>query len=270
MNLKIESPANPRIKELVKLRESPRRRKERGVFFVEGMDDLLSLSRAGRTVEEIYVCEGSSRDAPEKEQRKEFEKLGIETIEISSLAYAKASYRSATYGVIGVVKAWELGLVEYTTMDSGPVVVLDEVEKPGNVGAILRSVEAFGGAGLILSDSAVDFFNPNVVRSSRGLMGRIPVAMGSKEEVLEWLQNSGRKIIATSSQAQKTVDQTIFSSPAALVFGSEKLGLGKYWHEQEIEWIRIPMKGTASSLNLNVSVSCLLYESNRGTGCTLT
>ena len=155
-------------------------------------------------------------------------------------------------------------------MDSGPVVVLDEVEKPGNVGAILRSVEAFGGAGLILSDSAVDFFNPNVVRSSRGLMGRIPVAMGRKGEVLEWLQNSGRKIIATSSQAQKTVDQAIFSSPAALVFGSEKLGLGKYWHEQEIEWIRIPMKGTASSLNLNVSVSCLLYESNRGTGCTLT
>ncbi|MEK9772804.1 MAG: TrmH family RNA methyltransferase [Opitutae bacterium] len=266
MNLRIESPANPRIKELVKLRESPRRRKERGVFFVEGGDDLLTLAAAGHIVEEIYVCEESGEDTPEKELRKELEKLGMETIATSSIAHAKASYRSAKHGIIGVVRSWELDLKEYAIINQGPVVVLDEVEKPGNVGAILRSVEAFGGAGVILSDPTVDFFNPNVVRSSRGLMGRIPVAVGSKEEVLDWLQKSGRKIIATSSRAEKQIDQATFSSPTALVFGSEKVGLGEYWHEQEIEWIKIPMKGKASSLNLNVSVSCMLYESNRLTG----
>ena len=117
------------------------------------------------------------------------------------------------------------------------------------------SVEAFGSAGVILSDPSVDFFNPNVVRSSRGLIGRVPVAKGSKEEVCEWLKQSGRKVFATSSHATRKVGKEPIESSIAFIFGSEKTGLGEYWRGQNIDWIKIPMKGSASSLNLNVSVS---------------
>lgn len=263
MNVIIESPANPRIKQLVKLRESPRHRKERGRFFVEGGEDLLTLARAGRTVEEVYFSCDIEKEREEHEWLDEFESKGVETIEISKQAYAKASYRSAGHGMIGVVRSWDLGLEAHGMMGNGPVVVLDEVEKPGNLGAILRSVEAFGGEGVILSDPTVDFFNPNVVRSSRGLMGSVPVISGSKAVVMEWLQNSGRRILATSSHAQEGFGVREDPSALAFVFGSEKWGLGEYWKKQEMEWVRIPMKGTASSLNLNVSVACLLYEHNR-------
>lgn len=263
MNVSIESPANPKIKELVKLRESPRRRKQRGVFFVEGEEDLLALARAGREIEEIYFCRNTQSGREQNGALEEFRALGVEIIETAEVAFSKASYRSANHGVIGVVHAWELTLKKDMIKGRGPLVVLDEVEKPGNLGAILRSVEAFGGAGIILADPSVDVFNPNVVRSSRGLMGRVPLAVGSKEEVCKWLQSSGRVIFATSSRASQYLGEVELPSSSAFIFGSEKSGLGKFWQDQAIEWIKIPMKGSASSLNLNVSVACLLYESNR-------
>ena len=263
MNLSIESPANPKIKELVKLRESPRRRKELGVFFVEGGKDLLALAKAGRHIEEVYFCRNLKADCHETNYIEEFTSLDVTTIEVSSAAFSKASYRSASHGMIGTVRVWELELENHFIQGSGPVVILDEVEKPGNLGAVLRSVEAFGGGGVILSDPAVDFFNPNVVRASRGLMGRVPLAIGSKKEVWNWLENSGRTIVATSSHASRNLGYDALPASSAFIFGSEKSGLGEFWKKQSLDWIKIPMRGAASSLNLNVSVACFLYESNR-------
>ncbi len=245
---------------MVKLRESPRRRKEREVFFVEGGSELITLAKAGRKVQELYFCRDTKENMEQDGLLMEFREMGIETIETSRAAFSKASYRSAGHGIIGLVGTWALNLEPDSFSGSGPLVVLDEVEKPGNLGAILRSIEAFGGAGVLLSDPAVDYFNPNVVRSSRGLMGRVPAATGNKDEVLNWLQNSGRKIIATSSRAHKDLGKEKMPRYSAFVFGSEKFGLGEHWQNQSVEWIKIPMNGSASSLNLNVSVACLLYE----------
>jgi TrmH family RNA methyltransferase len=263
MNLFIDSPANSRIKELVKLRESPRRRKERGMFFVEGKNELQCLLTAGRKINEIYYSLREVDETEEKNETLEFKNAGIQTIKVSPTAFAKASYCSSEYGWIGVVSTWDIGLEKIEFPDGGPVVVLDEVEKPGNLGAILRSVEAFGGTGVILSEPSVDFFNPNVVRSSRGLIGSLPVAKGTKDEVLAWLKNSNRSIWATSSHTTHHLGETSMPAPAAFIFGSEKYGLGEFWKDQDLQWIKIPMKGSASSLNLNVSVACLLYEWNR-------
>jgi TrmH family RNA methyltransferase len=265
MNFSIESAANPRIKELVKLRESPKRRKEHGLFFVEGISELKSLVNSGREIKEIYY---SFRAIEKDEQNKvliEFQNLGIQTVEISPVAFGKASYRSAEYGWIGLVNTWDIGLDTINLSESGAVVVLDEVEKPGNLGAILRSVEALGGAGVILSEPALDFFNPNVVRSSRGLMGSLPIAKGTKQEVIQWLKTSKRPIWATSSHTTNFLGKQKMPDSPVLIFGSEKKGLGQFWHNQELglDWVKIPMKGTASSLNLNASVACLLYEYNR-------
>ena len=263
MNFSIDSAANPRIKELVKLRESPRRRKELGLFFVEGSSELMHLVKSGRTIKEIYYSFRDIDNPEENAALEEFKNQGIQTVEVSPAALAKASYRSAEYGWIGMVSTWELGLGSVSIPQAGPVIVLDEVEKPGNLGAILRSAEAFGSAGVVLSDPAVDFFNPNVVRSSRGLMGSIPVAKGTKEEVFNWLKNEKRPIWATSSHTTHELGNKKMPSSVAILFGSEKFGLGPFWQSPELEWVKVPMKGTASSLNLNVSVACLLYEYNR-------
>ena len=264
MNVIIESPSNSRIKELVKIRELPRRRKERGLFFVEGAEDLLVLLKAGRKVEEVYGSSVSMTNPQCQELLNQCADKEIPVVETSMVAQEKASYRSVGNDLIGLVKTWNLDLDKGSAWGKGPLVVLDEVEKPGNLGAILRSVEAFGAAGLILSEPHVDFFNPNVVRASRGLLGRVPVARGTKEEVLQWLENSNRMIWATSSKSSQELGKEVLPDALAFVFGSEQEGLGEFWQKAVKKWIKIPMKGTASSLNLNVSVGCLLYESNRG------
>ena len=264
-NATIESPTNSRIKELVKLRESPRRRRERGCFFVEGANDLLALAHAGRQIIEFYFCPSMVERFGESSALEELREMGIPSCETSETVHAKASYKSGGHGIIGVLKTWELGLDVFSVGNDGPLVVLDEVEKPGNLGAILRTVEAFGGAGVILSDPAVDFFNPNVVRSSRGLFGGMPVALGTKADVREWLKNSDRHIVGTSSRAQEIMGNKKFPAGTAFLFGSEKVGLGEFWQDPPDQWVKIGIQGQASSLNLNASVACFLYEYNRMT-----
>ena len=262
-NATIESPTNSRIKELVKLRESPRRRRERGCFFVEGANDLLALVRAGRQLIEFYFCPSMVEQFGESSALEELREMGIPCCETSEIAHAKASYKSSTHGIIGVLRTWELGFDAFSVRNDAPIVVLDEVEKPGNLGAILRTIEAFGAAGVILSDPAVDFFNPNVVRSSRGLFGGMPVALGAKADVRDWLKKSARHIVGTSSRAQEIMGNKKFPAGSVFLFGSEKVGLGEFWQDQPDQWVKIGIQGQASSLNLNASVACFLYEYNR-------
>jgi len=236
------------------------------MFFVEGWQELQFLAQSGRTISEVYYSTSNEFAPSEVIGLKELHNLGVETIEVSPAAFAKASYRSANFGLIGLVCSWDMRLGSIEIPEIGPLVVLDEVEKPGNLGAILRSVEALGGAGVVLSDPAVDFFNPNVVRSSRGLMGSLPVAAGNKEEVYTWLKNSQRSIWATSSHTSGLLGEKAIPLSPVFIFGSEKCGLGEFWKNQKLEWVKIPMKGQASSLNLNASVACLLYEMNRSHG----
>lgn len=230
---------------------------------MEGGADLLALADAGRKVEEIYYCPSKCQNADSIEYLDKFIKLGIPTVSTSPQAQEKASYRSLDKDLIGVVKSWDISLLPESIYAPGPVVVLDEIEKPGNLGAILRSVEAFGGSGVILSDSTVDFFNPNVIRSSRGLMGSVPVLSGNKGDVWNWLKNSQRQVLATSSRATDFLGIDNLPKSVAFIFGSEKFGLCEFWDQRVKKWIKIPMHGTASSLNLNVSVGCVLYEYNR-------
>lgn len=260
MNPVIMSPGNPRIKELVKLRESPRRRRETKSFLVEGAEELLALAKAGRKLREVYFCPSMVERKGENEALEELRNLGVSMQETADAVQAKAAYRSGGSGLIGVAETWSLSLNEFSPDPSGPLVILDEVEKPGNLGAIIRSIEAFGAAGLILCDHAVDFFNPNVVRSSRGLMAKGQVGAGSKEETWEWIKGAGREVVATSAKATEDLRAQSLPAAAALLFGSEREGLGSFWRERVGKWARIPMRGTASSLNLNVSVSCMLYE----------
>ena len=143
------------------------------------------------------------------------------------------------------------------------VLLLDEIEKPGNLGAILRTSEALGAGSVILSEPRVDFFNPNVVRSSRGLLANVNLAVGEKGEILEYLEKFGLEFVATSAKADQCSHEFQYQANTVLVFGSESEGLGEFWKGKIKQWIRLKMLGSASSLNLNVSLGCVLNDYNR-------
>ena len=261
----ITSISNPSVKELVKLRESARRRRERESFFVEGIEDLLTMMAAGKKVSEIYynsrlaIHSGSMKDI---ERWKESETFQLQ--ELGEDAFLKAAYRRNPDGVVGIVQSWDLGLSNLKCDElNQPILLLDEIEKPGNLGAILRTSEALGAGSVILSEPRVDFFNPNVVRSSRGLLGNVNLAVGEKGEIFEYLEKFGLEFVATSAKADQCSHEFQYQANSVLVFGSESKGLGEFWKGKIKKWIRLKMLGSANSLNLNVSVGCVLNDYNR-------
>lgn len=253
------------MKELVKLRESARRRRERGCFFVEGIEDLLTMMAAGKEVSGIYynaslaIHSGSMKDI---ERWKESETFQLH--ELGEDAFLKVAYRRNPDGVVGIVQSWDLGLSNLKCEElNQPILLLDEIEKPGNLGAILRTSEALGAGSVILSEPRVDFFNPNVVRSSRGLLANVNLAVGEKGEILEYLEKFGLEFVATSANADQCSHEFQYQANTVLVFGSESEGLGEFWKGKIKQWIRLKMLGSASSLNLNVSLGCVLNDYNR-------
>jgi RNA methyltransferase, TrmH family len=262
VNELILSTGNPKVKELVKLRQSPRRRRELGLFVVEGIVEIGALLKAGKKIHETYYTEDLSRHAETWELLEAWQEDGCSLRELGVEAFAKASYKNSPTGVLSVFETWELS---YSLLRPSPRVtlVVDEVEKPGNLGAILRTAEAFGVSSVLLADPALDFFNPNVVRSSRGLMACLDIGMGTKEEIFSWLKKENLSLVGTSAKSSSSYWDRDFAPATAFVLGSEKEGLGEFWRERIDDWITIPMKGEASSLNLNVSAACLLAEFNR-------
>ncbi len=268
MNDPILSTANPRVKEIVKLRQSSRRRRELGLFVVEGADEIKQLVTAGREPGEIYFCGEFVEKNGIGGFIEELREQGRELIELGSDAFAKSSYKRNPEGILALAETWDLGL---SGLPAKPRIslVLDEIEKPGNLGAILRTACAFGVSSVLLCEPELDFFNPNMVRSSRGLMAAIKIGIGGKEEVFSWLDKQDLCLVGTSAHAKKSYWDCEFEDGTAFVMGSEKLGLGPFWRERVQEWVRIPMEGRASSLNLSVSAACLMAEFKRTVSSTL-
>ena len=259
---KIESTSNPRIKHLVRLRKSSRYRRERALFIVEGKREIEAFNAAGRNFEEIYFSPSFSNEISSSSILSTLLE-SVPSFELSEDAINKVSYRQHGSKVIGVAKTWDLKLRSPLDMNWELVLVLDEVEKPGNLGAILRTAEAMGVDAVLLSDSCVDFFNPNVIRSSMGLFATMPVFMAEKREVYEFLRQVNFEIIGTSSKAQMSIYEKEFQPKIVLVMGSESTGLGEFWEKHCDSMVTIPMTGRASSLNLNCATTGVLMEINR-------
>jgi TrmH family RNA methyltransferase len=258
----ILSTANPKVKELVRLRQSSGKRRDLGLFVAEGVTEVDALFRSGRRIREIYFCESFAGGAKGPEFLESWKESGCSVTELGSEAFAKASYKNNSDGVLAIVESWVLDLPS-VPQSSRVALVLDGIEKPGNLGAILRTAEAFGASNVLLSEPVLDFFNPNVVRSSRGLMASLRVSAGTKNEVYSWLEEEGLRLVGTSAKSSKSYWDLELCVGTAFVLGSEKEGLGEFWKERIAEWACIPMAGEASSLNLNVSAACLLAEFNR-------
>ena len=262
--IQIKSPSNPKIKHLVRLRKSSRYRHEVGQFIVEGDREMEALFSFGRELKEIYFTNDALKNSPLSHVLPKLSQY-ISIFEVNEACMKKISYKDQTSNIVGVANTWKLRLVE-NKASFRLVLVLDEIEKPGNLGAILRTAEAMGVDAIILSESKVDFFNPNVVRSSMGLFAKKNVFKGSKIEVVEWLKKQNLDIIGTSSAANDSIHNHIFKSGTAVIMGSESHGLGEFWEDHIKDMLYIPMKGKASSLNLNSATACILMEFNRNLG----
>lgn len=252
---------------MVRLRKSSRYRKEMGLFIVEGKREIEAMLLSGKSIEELYISI-ESLDGVSIGQFLPNLNEKVTTFDLSHLAMNKISYRDQAKDAIGVVKVWDLALPDSRNLDLDVVLVLDEVEKSGNLGAILRTADAMGVDAVVLSDSCVDFFNPNVVRSSMGLFASMPVFSGTKENVFRWLNESKLKVLGTSAKGTKSIHNFAFDKPVAIVMGSESHGLGSFWTKNINEMISIPLRGRASSLNLNCASACVLMEFNRQTKCS--
>jgi RNA methyltransferase, TrmH family len=259
--LEITSPANPRIKQVVALRRR-RGRDESGVTLVEGSAEIGLALAAGVRPTTLYYCPAlASQDTLSLADRSR--ELGAEVIRVSGPVFEKVSYREGPDGWVAVVPSVETSLAH---LDLGPrplVLVCAGLEKPGNLGAILRTADAAGVAAVIAADPVTDWGNPNVVRASKGTVFSVPVASATSAEVLDWVTERGLCIVAATPDATQLVTDADMTGPTAIAVGAEQAGLSETWLRRASVRVRIPMLGRADSLNVSASAAIITYEAVR-------
>lgn len=260
VNLHLSSLQNPRIKQLIHLRDRSERDKT-GKFLIEGYRELLRAVDAGRIIEVLFICPALFLGSNEDKLISQIKKQGAEIISCSEQVFHKISYRDRPDGLIGLAPQKHLSLQHLEPLRDSPFLVIAEaIEKPGNLGTILRSSDAVGAHGLILCDRCTDIHNPNVVRASVGTLFTLPVVEAGGKETLEWLKKNHISILAATPSAEKEYTEVDMTGPVAIAVGTEQLGLSKLWMDQADLQVRIPMCGVADSLNVAMATTLLLYE----------
>ena len=259
---RISSQQNPRVKNLVKLRDRGPR-DEQGVFLVEGYRAISRALERGVKPAELFFCRDWFLGENEESVLATAEAAGARLTELGRKAFAKVAYRDRPEGLLAVVRQWRHHPGDLVLPDNPLLLVVEAIEKPGNLGTILRSADAAGVHGVIVCDPVTDLFNPNVVRSSTGVLFAVPVALGTTPEVLRFLRARGIRIIATTPAAATLYTKCTLTGPLALVMGSEQFGLSREWLDASDELVRIPMAGQADSLNVAMATIITLFEAVR-------
>ncbi|MCR5560322.1 MAG: RNA methyltransferase [Bacteroidales bacterium] len=258
----LTSTSNPKLKRLLALREKSRMRREEGVFVVEGRRELERCVAAGFELESLFVCPEIADccgAAPEGRATRGSRNV----FELSKDLYAKAACREGTEGVLAIVRSRELKLQDMEVGKSPLIMVLESVEKPGNLGAVLRSADAAGADAVIVCDPLTDLWNPNLIRASVGAVFTVPVVCCSSEEAIAWLKDKDIRILTAQLQDSSLYYDRDMTGPTAIVMGTEATGLTDAWRKAADAHIRIPMLGVGDSLNVSVSAAILLYEAVR-------
>ena len=295
-DLLITSVQNPRVKAVVALQQKSAERRRTGLFVVEGRREVEHCVEMGLEVVEVFVCEelggwscdnvAANRTEGMKEAKevegmkgvKEVEGMrgvkvaevtrGVKVTEVTRGVYEKMAYRGGTEGVMAVVKSKERRLDELDLNENPLIVVVERVEKPGNLGAILRSADAAGADAVVVCDPLTDLWNPNLIRSSIGAVFTVPCVACGSEECIEFLKAHGIQILTAQLQDSELYYDTDMRRGTAIVMGTEATGLTDVWREAADAHIRIPMLGRLDSLNVSVSAAILLYEAVRQRGGT--
>ena len=261
MNKLITSLQNPLIRNILLLQEKPRERKNQGLFLVEGRREISLAITSGFTIRTLLHCPGMITPP-------ELESLGItgateEVIECSGEVYNRIAYRKDTGGVIAVAVQRRMSFEDLRLSETPLLLVLESVEKPGNLGAILRTADAAALDAVIICDPQTDIYNPNTVRSSIGCIFSVPVVTSTSAETMAWLK--ARKIgsCATALSARHLYSETDFRKPSAIIMGTEATGLSEAWLGGADTLIKIPMKGRIDSMNVSVSAAIVVFEALR-------
>ena len=263
----ITSAQNPKIKALLELQEKSKARKRTGLFVVEGRRELQHCIEAGFEPHTLFIC----RDIMTE---KEFDRIlgAIEEnftgmmcpiIEISRQLYDKIAYRGGTEGIIAELHCKDMSLESLELKENPLVVVLESVEKPGNLGAVLRSADASGADAVIVCDPLTDLYNPNLIRSSIGAIFTVPVTTATSEDAIRWLKERGIRIYTAQLQDSEWYYDTDMTGGTAIVMGTEATGLTDIWRKAADAHIKIPMLGRLDSLNVSVSAAILMFEAVR-------
>ncbi len=262
----IMSLQNPKVKQIVHLRERHERDKTH-LFIIEGYRELLRATDAGWKINLLFICPELFLGTNEPALIQRLSTRQTQIFNCTEKIFRKISYRDRPDGLIAVAPQKRLQLVDlefiFRNKKSPLFVVAESIEKPGNLGTILRSSDAVGVDGLIVCDRCTDIYNPNVVRASVGSLFTIPTIEASGEETLIWLRNHRIAILAATPQAEKEFTQVDLTKPVAIVVGTEQLGLSDRWMQQADLQVRIPMRGVADSLNVAMATTLLLYEADR-------
>ena len=258
----ITSVQNPYIKSLVQLQEKAKTRKQTGTFLIEGQREIMLAQKGGYALETILFL-------PELISAEQITKLSnnqIDLIEISKEVYQKLAYRDSTEGILAIAKTKSLQLSDLKLSNNPLILVAEATEKPGNIGALLRTADAANLDAVIIANPKSDMYNPNVVRSSVGCLFTRQIATGSTEEVIAYLKEKNISIYCATLQDSTSYHTQDYTTPSALVVGTEATGLTDAWRNASTKNIIIPMQGEIDSMNVSVAAAILLFEAKRQRG----
>jgi TrmH family RNA methyltransferase len=259
----ITSPANARLKSLVALRRR-RAREEAGLTLIEGYDELSLALDAGVVPKTVYHCPELMLDPDvQHDVVRRVQSLGSDTQQLGRAAFEKVAYREGPDGFLAVVDSVVRTCADLRVGPSPIALICQGVEKPGNLGAMLRTADAAGVEAVVAADPVTDWGNPNLVRASKGTVFSVPVASDSTVETLKWLSDNGIALAATTPDTDLDYTDVDYTGPIAIAVGAEKHGLTDEILAAAAYRIRIPMAGRANSLNVATSAAIVIYEAVR-------
>ena len=260
----ITSIQNPLIKEIIQLQEKSRVRKKKGLFIIEGYREISLAIKAKYFIESILFCDDIISSNKIEEILNSSLNQDVEIIEISKEVYQKISHRKTTEGIIAIAKSKAL-ILDDLSLKSNPLILIAEApEKPGNLGALLRTADAANLDAVLIANPLTDLYNPNIIRSSVGCLFTIQIAIGTTDEILNFLNQNNIKIYtAALNKNSKNYTLIDYTQPSAIAVGTEATGLSKEWLENSNQNIIIPMQGEIDSLNVSVSAAIIIFEAKR-------
>lgn len=258
----INSLQNPLVKKILLLKEKSRERKKSGLFVLEGLRELkLALKGNYKIKTLLYLDELISEETISNL----FQQVeSPELISLSKAVYQKLAYRETTEGIISIAETKPHALDELEIKSENPLILVAEApEKPGNIGALLRTADAANLDAVIIADPRGDLYNPNIIRSSVGCVFTNTIATATSEEIIAFLQKKEISVFTASLEASKNYTEIDFTGPSAIIMGTESTGLTPVWIHNTDQNIIIPMSGQIDSMNVSVSAAILIFEAKR-------
>lgn len=258
----ITSLHNPLVKNVVRLRTG-RHRAKQGRFVIDGAREIRRALEANVDLTDVFVCEPLCQSDDRRQVLAAIGHTQAQRHDVTPEVLDKLSYGQRNEGMLAVASAPRRNLADLRLPENALLAVLEAVEKPGNVGAVLRSADAAGVHAVVVADPHTDLYNPNTIRASLGTVFTMQVVAASAEETLRWLREGGVNVYAARVDGQREYTEVDLTRPAALVLGSEAEGISDVWRAGDVTGIRLPMQGRADSLNVSATAAVLFYEAQR-------